>query len=193
MRIDTLVGMIASEIATWSIFVVGAAVLNAHGVTNVATAADAAKAIEPLVQGFPNAGFAAKLIFAVGIVGLGLLAVPVLSGSASYAISEALNWREGLNQKFNRAHGFYGVITIATLIGLLINFIGIDPVQALVVTAVINGVVAVPLILLVARIAANEKIMGEFKSGKLSTALMVVTFLVMGLAAVAMFATLGHG
>jgi NRAMP (natural resistance-associated macrophage protein)-like metal ion transporter len=186
LRIDNATGMIISEIATWSIIVVGAAVLNAHGVTSIHTSADAAKAIEPLVQTFPYAGFLAKLIFSVGIIGLGLLSVPVLSGSASYAVAEAFKWNEGLNLKLNAAHGFYGVITIATLIGLGINFIGIDPIQALVVTAVINGVVAVPLLFLVAKIAGNRKIMGKYVSGPLSKTFVWLTFIAMGAAAVAM-------
>ena len=132
-------------------------------------------------------GFLAKLIFSVGIIGLGLLAVPVLSGSAAYAVSEAFNWNASLNLKFKRAHGFYGVITIATLIGLVINFVGIDPVKALVYSSVLNGIAAVPLLFLIVRIAASEKIMGQYKSGWLSKSLLWVTFLVMGGAAVAMF------
>jgi Mn2+/Fe2+ NRAMP family transporter len=155
------------------------------------SAADAARALEPLVQTFPHAGFLARFIFAIGIVGLGLLAVPVLSASASYAFSEALNWESGLNLKLKRAHGFYGIITIATLIGLGINFVGIDPMKALVFTAVFNGVAAVPLIFLIARIAQNEKIMGENKSGALSKTLVWITFLLMACAAIAMFFTLG--
>ncbi len=192
LRLDNLLGMIASEIGTWSIIVVAATVLNAHGITNISTSADAAKALEPLVNTFPNSGFLAKLIFSGGIVGLGLLSVPVLSGSASYAVSEAFSWKEGLNLKLKKAHGFYGIITIATLIGLAINFIGIDPVKALIYTAVINGVVAVPLIFLIAKMAGNEKIMGEHKSGKLSKILVWLTFVGMGAAAIAMFATLGR-
>ncbi len=190
MRIDNFAGMLSSEIATWSILVVAATVLHGNGITNIATAADAARALEPLVSTFPYAGFLAKLIFAVGIIGLGLLAVPVLSASASYALSETLNWNAGLNLKFKRAHGFYGVITIATLIGLTINFIGIDPVKALVYTAVFNGVAAVPLILLIALIAQNPKIMGEHKSGLLSRIVVWATFGLMAAAAVAMFYTL---
>lgn len=186
LRIDNSVGMIASEITTWSIIVVGATVLHMNGILTVNTAADAAKALEPLVQSFPHAGFMAKLIFSIGIVGLGLLAVPILSGSAAYALSEALNWRAGLNHKFQRAHGFYGVITIATLIGLLINFIGINPVQALVYAAVLNGIAAVPLIFLILRIANNKKIMGEFISKRLSNTLIFIAFLAMGSAAIAM-------
>lgn len=121
--------------------------------------------------------------------GLGLLSVPVLAGSAAYALSEAFNWREGLNLKFKRAHGFYGVITIATLIGLCINFVGIDPMKALVYTAVINGVVAVPLIFVIALIARNEKIMGQHKSGLLSNMFVWITFIGMAAAAITMLFT----
>ena len=192
LRIDNFSGMVFSEIATWSIIVVAATVLHQHGITNVTTAAEAAKALEPLVQSFPHAGFLAKLIFAIGIIGLGLLAIPVLSGSAAYALTEAFNMKEGLNLKLKRAHGFYGVITIATLIGLMINFIGIDPIKALVFTAVFNGVAAVPLIFLIARIARNAKIMGEYRSGWFSNTVVWITFLVMLASAIAMFYTLAQ-
>jgi NRAMP (natural resistance-associated macrophage protein)-like metal ion transporter len=190
LRIDNFFGMLSSNIATWCIIVVGATVLNAHGIMNVGTAADAAKALLPLVDTFPNAGLLAQLIFAVGIIGLGLLAVPVLSASASYALAEAFNWREGLNLKFRRAHGFYGVITIATIIGLMINFVGIDPIKALVFTAVFNGVAAVPLIFIIARIARDPEIMGEYRSGWLSNIFVWGTFALMATSAIAMFATL---
>jgi NRAMP (natural resistance-associated macrophage protein)-like metal ion transporter len=190
MRFDNTLGMIFSEITTWCIILVAATVLHGGGIKDVKTAADAAKALEPLVHSFPNAGFLAKLIFSVGIIGLGLLAVPVLSGSAAYAVSEAFTWKTGLNLKLKRAHGFYGVITVATLIGLMINFVGINPVKALVYAAVLNGVAAVPLLFLIARIARNEKVMGEFKSGFLSHILLWITFFAMGAAAIAMFFTL---
>lgn len=190
LKWDNFIGMLFSEIVTWCIIVVAATVLNHNGVTNIATAADAARALEPLVNTFPNAGFLAKLIFSVGIIGLGLLAIPVLSGSASYALSEAVNWKAGLNLKFKRAHGFYGIIIVATLIGLLINFVGINPMKALVFTAVFNGVVSVPLIFLIARIARNKKIMGKYRSGRLSNILVWGTFLIMAAAAVAMFITI---
>ena len=189
LRIDNFIGMLSSEIATWCIIVVAATVLNAHGVMNIATASDAAKALEPLVSTFPHAGFLAKLIFAIGIVGLGLLAVPVLSASASYAVAETFNWRESLNLKLKKAHGFYGVITIATIIGLMVNFIGIDPMKALIYAAVFNGVSAVPLIFIIAKIARNEKIMGEHKSGNLSNIFVWGTFLLMGISAITMFLT----
>jgi len=190
LRLDNFMGMLSSQIAAWCIIVVAATVLHGNGITHIATAVDAAKALAPLVHTFPHAGFLAELIFAVGIIGLGFLAVPVFSGSASYALAEALNWKSGLNMQLKRALGFYGVITIATLIGLMINFIGINPIQALVVTAVINGVVAVPLIFLIARIARNKEIMGEYRSGVLSNVLVWATFVFMGAATVAMFVTL---
>lgn len=190
MRLDNFVGMLSSNFVTWCIIVTTATVLNSHGITDIKTSADAARALEPLVNTFPNAGFIAKFIFSIGVIGLGLLAVPVLSASASYAVSEAFSWRASLNYKLKRAHGFYGVITIATLVGLFINFIGIDPVKALIVAAVINGVVAVPLIFLIAKIANSEEIMGEHKSGKLSNIFVWLTFILMGLAALAMFWTL---
>lgn len=190
LRLDNFIGMLFSNIAAWSIIVVAATVLNGNGITDIKTAADAAKALEPLVNSFPNAGELAKYIFSFGVIGLGFLAVPVLSGSASYALSEALNWKEGLNLKLKKAHGFYGVITAATLIGLIINFIGIDPIKALIFAAVFNGVTAVPLIYLIARTARNKKIMGEYISGKFSSFLVWLTFAFMALSAITMFCTL---
>jgi Mn2+/Fe2+ NRAMP family transporter len=192
LRIDNLVGMVFSEVGTWAIIVVTATVLHAHGVTDIKTAADAAKALEPLVRTFPDAGYIAKGIFAIGILGLGLLSIPVLAGSASYALTEAFQWEEGLDRKLTKAWGFYGLITLATLVGLLLNFIGIDPIKALVYTAVINGVVAVPLIFIIALIARSKTIMGQYKSGWFSNLLVWLTFLSMGAAAVATLATFGH-
>lgn len=190
MRKDNNVGMVISEFTTWCILLVGGTVLHNSGVTDIKNAADAAKALEPLVHSFPNAGYLAKLIFSVGIIGLGLLAVPVLSGSAAYAVSEAFDWNASLNLKLKKAHGFYGVITIATMVGLTINFIGIDPLKALVYTAVLNGIAAVPLLFLIVKIAASDKIMGQYKSGLLSKILLWTTFVIMGAAAVALFFTL---
>jgi NRAMP (natural resistance-associated macrophage protein)-like metal ion transporter len=187
MRIDNNLGMIISEITTWSILVVAGTVLHNSGVTDIKTSADAAKALEPLVKSFPYAGYLSKLIFSIGIIGLGFLAVPILSGSAAYAVSEAVNWKSGLNLKLKRAHGFYGIITIATLIGLIINFIGINPVKALIYTSVLNGVAAVPLVFLIVKISSSKKIMGEYKSGALSKILLWITFFGMAVAAVTTF------
>ena len=189
MRLDNNFGMIFSEFATWSIIVVSATVLHNSGVRDIKTAADAAKAIEPLVHSFPHAGFLSKLIFSIGIIGLGLLAIPVLSGSAAYSVSEAFGWKASLNLKLKKAPGFYAVIIAATIIGLILNFIGVDPVKALVYAAVLNGVSAVPLLFLVLKISSDEKIMGEFKSRWLSKSILWVTFIAMGAAAIALFYT----
>jgi Mn2+/Fe2+ NRAMP family transporter len=172
---------------------VSATVLNQHGVTDLKTAADAAKALEPLVNSFPYAGFLAKLLFAIGIVSAGLLVVPVLAGSAAYALSETLNWREGLNRKLKSAHGFYGVITVSTLIGLVIDFLGFDPIKLLVYTSVLNGVAAVPLILLIILIARNHLVMGEHVSGRLSVGVTWLAFGTMAAAAVAALFTFQQG
>ncbi len=190
MRLDNTFGMIFSEFATWSIIVVAATVLHNSGVHDVKTAADAAKALEPLVHSFPNAGLLSKLIFSIGIIGLGLLAIPVLSGSAAYSVSEGFGWKASLNLKLKKAPGFYGVIIAATVVGLILNFIGVDPVKALVFAAVLNGVAAVPLLFLVLKIASDEKIMGEFKSKWLSKTILWITFVAMGGAAIAMFYTI---
>ena len=120
----------------------------------------------------------------MGIVATGLLALPILAGSASYAVSESFGWREGLYQKLNRAHGFYGVITIATLVGLLINFIGIDPIMALYYSAVINGIIAPPLIVMILLIANNKKNYGERTNSPFLNILGALTAFIMGLSAV---------
>jgi NRAMP (natural resistance-associated macrophage protein)-like metal ion transporter len=189
LRVDTATGMVAAEVAQWFIIITTASVLFSHGVKNISTAADAAKALEPLVRSFPNAGFVAKAIFAVGIVGLGLLGIPILAGAAAYAMSEAFGWKEGLAKKWKEAPGFYGVIAASTVIGLLMNFTGIDPMKALVWTAVINGVAAVPLLFLIARINGNATILGKNRGGPLSRIFVWLTFVVMALSAVALLYT----
>jgi NRAMP (natural resistance-associated macrophage protein)-like metal ion transporter len=189
MRIDTALGMVSAELAQWFIIITTATVLFSHGVNTINTAADAAKALEPLVKSFPNAGQVAKDIFAVGIIGLGLLGIPVLAGSASYALSEAMGWKEGLSKKLNDAPAFYGVIVAATLIGLALNFIGVDPIKALVFTAVFNGIAAIPLIFLIARINGSKAILGANVGGVLSRTFVWLTFGVMGLSGVALLFT----
>lgn len=189
MRVDNAVGMISSEIATWSILVVGATVLSKNGIPNIKTAADAA--LEPLVQSFPHSGLLSKIIFASGVIGLGLVAVPVLAGSAAYAITEAFHRRDGIDLKFRQARLFYLIMAGATVIGLLLNFIGISPLRGLVYAAVLNGVAAVPLIYLVLMISANRKIMGKNANSALSSLFVLITFLGMGAAAAAMVFTMG--
>jgi NRAMP (natural resistance-associated macrophage protein)-like metal ion transporter len=183
LRIDTVVGMLFSNVTAWFIIIVGAVVLGSNGITNINNAADAAKAIEPLVQGFPNAGYFAKVIFAVGIIGVGLMSVPILAGASSYAISETFNWKEGLFRKFKQAREFYLVIIIGTLVGLSFNFIGLDPIKALIFTAVFNGVAAVPLIYFIAKLSSREDVMGEYKSRFWSKLGLWVAFAVMGVLA----------
>ena len=187
LRIDNALGMLFSNVTAWFIIVVGAVVLGANGVTNINSAADAAKALEPLVHGFANAGYVAKVVFAVGVIGIGLMSVPVLAGSSSYALSESLNWREGLFRKFKQARGFYFVIIVGTLAGLVFNFIGLDPIKALIFTAVFNGIAAVPLIFLIARVSSRQDIMGEHKSGIWSKLGLWAAFAVMTLAVLALF------
>lgn len=189
MKVDTLIGMVSAELAQWFIIITTATVLFAHGVKTIHTAADAAKALEPLVRSFPNSGQVAKDLFAVGVVGLGLLAIPVLAGSAAYALAEALNWKEGLSKQFRRARGFYGVIILSMFVGLLLNFVGIDPFRALVFTAVFNGVASVPLLFLIARINGSEAILGEQRGALWSQILVWLTFGVMALSAVALLYT----
>jgi Mn2+/Fe2+ NRAMP family transporter len=189
MRVDTATGMIAAEAAQWFIIITTATVLFGHGVKNINTAADAARALEPLVRSFPDAGLLARSIFAVGIVGLGLLGIPVLAGAAGYALSEAVGWKEGLSRKWKDARGFYGVIAASTLIGLSMSFVGIDPMKALVYSAVFNGVAAVPLLYLIARINGKASILGRHRGGPLSQVFVWLTFVVMGLSAVALLYT----
>ena len=193
MRLDTAAGMIAAEAAQWFIIITTASVLYRHGVTNIRTAADAAKALEPLVRSFPNSGEVARTIFAVGIVGLGLLGIPVLAGAAGYALAEAFGWKEGLSRKWHDAPGFYAVITVATLIGLSLNFTGLDPMKALVFTAVFNGIAAVPLLFVIAQINSSRTILGRNKGGPLSRTMVWVTFAVMALCCIALLYTMVSG
>ncbi len=183
LRIDTALGMFSSEVATWFIIFTTGSVLHTHGITNITTADQAAAALEPLVHSFPNAGLLAKLLFATGILGVGLLGVPVLAGSAAYAVSEAFHWREGLSKTFRQAPGFYVVIGAATLVGVLLNLLGINPIAALVYSAVINGVVAVPLLVLILLVANNRAIMGAHTNGWLSNAMGILTTVAMAAAA----------
>jgi Mn2+/Fe2+ NRAMP family transporter len=177
MRIDVVSGMAAGVLVMFSIMVSAASTLGVDGANDVQTAAEAARALEPI------AGRFASLLFAAGIVGTGLLAIPTLAGSAAYALAETFGWREGLGRKPKEAPGFYGVIGGAIVVGLSINFLGIDPIRALYVSAILNGLAAPPLILLML-ILANER-SRRHRSGWLSNALMVAALLVMTASAVA--------
>lgn len=165
VRIDNFTGMTLASVTAWFIVITCASTLFAQGTSDITSAADAAKALEPLVSSFPHSGVIAKVIFSVGVIGLGLLAVPVLAGSASYAIAESFGWREGLWRRLRRAIGFYSVIVLSTLVGLGLNFLGIDPIKALIFTAVVNGIAAVPLLFMIAKVGSSRVIMGEYRNG----------------------------
>ncbi len=187
VRIDNFVGMTFASLGAWFIVVLCASVLHANGVTEINSVADAARALEPLVDNFPNAGLIAKIVFSIGVFGLGMLAIPVLAGSASYAVSELFNWREGLHRKFKKATGFYVIIILSTLAGLALNFIGIDPIKALVFAAVFNGVSAIPLLYMIIKIGNNKNVMGEHKNGILSNIFVTLAFLMILAASIVMF------
>lgn len=155
MRLDVWSGMFVSNLVMFFIIAVCAAVLWQNGITDIRTAADAAAALRPL------AGDAAYALFALGIIGTGLLALPVLAGSASYAIAESFRWREGLGRKFRQAHAFYGVVVLAMLLGMGLNFIGLDPIQALIYAAVLNGMIAPVVLVLIVRLSSSPHVMGE--------------------------------
>jgi Mn2+/Fe2+ NRAMP family transporter len=177
--IDVVTGMFFSNLVMYFIFLATAATLHQSGVTHIASAADAAKALEPL------AGSAAKVLLAAGLIGSGILAVPILAASASYATAEMLNWRRGLHQPPQRAQGFYALIAIGMLVGMVINFLGIDPFTALFWTAVLNGIAAPPLLWLILIIANDRKVMGDRTNGRWTNLLGGFTALLMtGLAVI---------
>ena len=173
IRTDTMVGMAFSHITALFIVVATAATLHSHGITHIDTAGQAAQALRPI------AGSLAFALFALGIIGTGLLAVPILAGSAAYAVSETFDWVEGLERKPREAKAFYGVIAVATLGGIALNGFGIDPMKALYWAAAVNGLLAPPLMVVTMLIALNPKVMGEMTisnwlafGGWLSTAVM---------------------
>jgi NRAMP (natural resistance-associated macrophage protein)-like metal ion transporter len=186
IRWDTYVGMGFSNLVALAIVITTAATLHAHGITNIATSSQAARALRPIAGNF------AFIIFALGIVGTGLLAIPVLAGSAAYAVGEALKQPVGLALKANRAKLFYGTIAAAVLIGSFINFSSLDPVKALFWSAVINGVVAVPVMAITMMLASRETVMGKFLLGPVLKTVGWIATLVMLLAAAGMFATMEY-
>jgi Mn2+/Fe2+ NRAMP family transporter len=186
MQLDTLVGMGFSNIIALFIVLTTAATLNAHGVTDIQTSSQAAEALRPI------AGQFAFTIFALGIIGTGLLAVPVLAGSAAYAVGEALHWRVGLAQRPGRARAFYGVIAAATLVGAVLNFTPLDPIKALFWSAVINGVAAVPIMVMIMLMASRPAVMGQFTLTRWLMGLGWLATAVMAMAAIGMFATWGN-
>lgn len=156
MRIDVWSGMLLSNLVMFFIIAACGSILFPHGVTNIQTASQAAEALRPF------AGSATYFLFAIGIIGTGLLAIPVLAGSTSYAFAESFRWREGLYHKLREAYAFYGIIIISMLIGLSINFLGINPIKALIYSAVANGLAAPVILFLIVLISSNHKVMGRW-------------------------------
>lgn len=160
MRIDVWSGMFLSNLVMFFIIAVCGGLLFTHNITNITSAAQAAEALRPF------AGNATYSLFAAGIIGTGLLAIPVLAGSSSYALSESFRWREGLYRPLKQAYAFYGVIIISMLIGLAINFLGIDPIKALLYSAFLNGLVAPVVLALIVLISSNRKVMGRWTNSR---------------------------
>src|SRR6187200_2381513 len=192
MRIDIAVGIAFAELIVWAIVITTAGSLHTHGVTDIQSSEQAAKALEPLVKTFPHAGEIAKAIFAFGIVGTGLLAIPVLAGSSGYALADTFGWKQGLNKRFKQAKVFYLVIAASTAIGLVMNFVNIDPIKALIYTAVINGITAVPILFAVMKISNDKNILNENTNPKISNIVGWLTFFIMSVSVVIMLFTWAH-
>lgn len=178
---DTTVGMFFSNITTFFIIATTSATLFKAGITNISSASDAALALRPL------AGDLSFLLFALGIIGVGVLGIPVLAGSAAYVVAETFGFTEGLNKSFHRAKAFYGVIAIATILGFFLNLLGLNPIQYLLYAAVLNGIVAPILIAVILFVANNKKIMGIYTNNRLTNLLAVIALVLMSVSALAMF------
>lgn len=178
MRVDVWFGMFVSNLAMFFIISVAGAALFQNGITNINTAADAASALRPF------AGHFAYLLFAIGIIGVGLLAIPVLAGSAAYAVSESFGWKFGLNRKLKEARAFYGVISLAVIVGIILNFIGLDPIKALIYSAVLNGVVAPFILYFIVRLSSRVDVMGERKNRGLTNMVGWITVCLMSVTAI---------
>lgn len=181
MRFDVIAGMFFAELATWFIIYTTAQTLHVNGITEIATAAQAAEALEPF------AGSWAKAFFALGIVGTGLLAVPIFAASNAYAVSELFGWNEGLNKSWRQAKPFYIIVAVSVVLGMLMSLLQIDPIKALVYVAVLNGIIAVPLIASLMSIGGNKKIMGEYTHPLWVSIFGWLTFIIMGAGAVLLF------
>lgn len=184
MRADVWTGMFLSNLVMFFIIAAAGGVLFPHGIHNIESAAQAAEALRPF------AGDATYFLFAVGIIGTGLLAIPVLAGASSYAIAESLRWKEGLYRPFNQAKAFYGVIILSMLVGLGINFIGIDPIKALIYAAIGNALVAPIVLYFIVRISSSKKHMGQWVNSKLATTIGWIVFGLMTAAGLAAICTL---
>lgn len=185
MKKDVAVGMLFSHLIAWVIIITTAGSLHMNGITDIKTADQAAQALEPLVQTFPYSGELSKVIFALGIIGTGLLAIPVLAGSSAYALSETFGWKEGLGKKFGKAKPFYLVISSSTIIGLWIALSNTDPIHALIYAAVVNGIVAVPILFIILKISNDKTILANRTNGLFSKIVGWITFTIMALSVAA--------
>lgn len=176
MRIDVWSGMLLSNMVMFFIIAACGGTLFPNGITEITSAAQAAEALRPF------AGDATYFLFAIGIIGTGLLSIPVLAGSSSYAIAESLGWKEGLYRGLNQAYAFYGIIIISMLVGLGLNFVGLDPIKALIYSAIVNGIVAPFILFFIVKISSNKKIMGHWVNRRFTTLIGWVTTIVMALA-----------
>ena len=185
MKKDVAAGMFFSQLITWVIIITTAGSLHMNGITDIQTADQAALALEPLVKAFPYSGELSKVIFALGIIGTGLLAIPVLAGSSAYALSETFGWKEGLGKKFGKAKPFYLVIITSTIIGLGIALSNTDPIQALIYAAVINGIVAVPILFIILKISNDKTILANRTNSLFSRIVGWITFTFMAISVIA--------
>ena len=182
-KIDTVVGMLFCNVVFYFVILAAGATLHKAGQTSIESATEAAQALRPL------AGNLATVLFAIGLIGAGLLAVPVLTGSAAFAVAEMFGWRAGLDEKPRRAKRFYAMIAISTLIGVAIDLLGINPIRALFWTAVVNGLVAPPLLIVVMLVANDERVMGERTNGLFTNIIGGLASFIMFAAAIGMFVT----
>ena len=189
MGTDTMVGIGFAHFITWAIIITTAGSLHNNGITDIQSAEQAAKSLEPLVKSFPNSGEISKSIFAIGIIGTGLLSIPVLATSTAYGLSDTFGWKQGLSKKFGQAKAFYLIIIICGIIGLGMNFLGINPITALVYASVINGVVSVPIIFVVMKLSNDKEILKENTNGRLTNIIGWATFVIMAIATIIMFIT----
>jgi NRAMP (natural resistance-associated macrophage protein)-like metal ion transporter len=179
MRVDVWTGMFLSNLVMFFIIAVCGWVLFPHGITNITSAAQAAEALRPF------AGDATYYLFAIGIIGTGMLAIPVLAGSSSYAVSESLRWKGSLHSPLKQAHAFYGVIIISMLVGLGLNFIGLDPIKALIYSAAANGIVAPFVLFFIVKLSSNKRVMGHWVNHRSTTLIGWITTLLMAAAGLA--------
>ena len=180
MEKDTILGMVFSNVVTMCIVLTTAATLHANGIFTIETPQQAAMVLKPLAGNF------AFLLFTMGIIGIGLQSIPVFAGGIAYALSESFGLAEGLGKKFGEAKVFYGIIACATLLGALMSISGMNPIRALYYAAIINGIISVPLIAIIIRLADDTRVVGTYRSSRRGKIIAWITFAFVGCASLAM-------